>query len=551
MLAPDTPAATPSTAPLSAWTPLKRPLFRMLWGTLLTANVCMWMNDVAAAWLMTSLSDMPVMVALVQSASTLPILLLGLPSGALADIVDRRRLLIGTQFWVAAVGAVICIATFSGHLNAPLLLAMTFANGVGLAMRWPVVAALMPELVPRRELGMAVALNGVAMNISRIIGPVVAGALIATAGSSWVFLLNAVLSLATGALLLLTWRREPKESDMPRERFFGAIRVGLQYVRQSPRLHAVLLRVASFFFFSTALLALLPLVAKGLPEGNAGTYTLLMSSMGAGAIIAAVYLPRARHRYSIEAIARLGTLLHAAATLAVAYAPNAALAAPALLIAGMAWTSTANSLTLAAQTALPGWVKARGMAVYQMALMGGATLGSALWGQVATLSTLRTSLVSAAAAAVVALFFTALKRVPDDTGEDWSPVRSWKDPDVALPIGPHQGPVLVTIEYRIDPDRATEFRELMSASRRVRLGNGATSWELFRDAADPGRFIEHYVDESWVAHMRQHERVTAFDVVLDGQKAALHVGDAPPEIIHYIAEPVRRIKLALDPRHRE
>ena len=285
MAIPSTPnesTAASHDASATALGPLRSPVFRMLWGAWLTANICMWMNDVAAAWLMTSLTTSPIMVALVQSASTLPVFLLGLPSGALADILDRRRYFIVTQFWVAAVALVVCLTLLAGAMTAPVLLVLTFANGIGLAMRWPVFAAIVPELVPRPQLPAALALNGVAMNASRIVGPLVAGAVIASAGSAYVFVLNAVLSVLAG-FAIMRWKREQKPSALPGERFVGAMRVGLQHVRQSTRMHAVLWRISLFFLQATGLMALMPLVAKGMPGGDAGTFTLLLAGLGAGA----------------------------------------------------------------------------------------------------------------------------------------------------------------------------------------------------------------------------------------------------------------------------
>ncbi|HYP70867.1 MAG TPA: MFS transporter, partial [Variovorax sp.] len=280
----ETPVLTPAPR-VGALEPLRLPVFRMLWTTWLIANVCMWMNDVAAAWMMTTLNNSPIWVALVQSASTLPVFLLGLPSGALADILDRRRWLVATQFWLAGMAVVLCGAIALDLINAPLLLLLTFANGIGLAMRWPVFSAIVPELVPRTHLPAALGLNGIAMNASRIIGPLLAGFLIASAGSVWVFGLNAVLSVASG-FVVLRWRREHTPNPLGRERLISAMRVGVQFVRQSPRMRAVLTRVSIFFLHSTALLALLPLLARGLKGGDAGTFTVLLAAMGSGAIVA-------------------------------------------------------------------------------------------------------------------------------------------------------------------------------------------------------------------------------------------------------------------------
>jgi MFS family permease len=505
-------------------------VFRLLWGTWLTANICMWMNDVAAAWMMTSLTSSPIWVALVQTASTLPVFLLGLPSGAMADILDRRRYFIITQFWLASTALILCLAVLSEVITPPLLLALTFVNGIGLAMRWPVFAALVPEIVPRFHLPTALALNGVSMNASRIVGPLAAGALIASAGTAYVFVLNAVLSVISG-LVVMRWRREYSPSPLGRERLFSAMRVGRQFVAQSTRLRAVFLRVALFFFNSTALLALLPLLARRLEGGGAGTFTLLLASMGCGAIALAVVLPRLRQALAGNQLVLAGTLLQSAATLMMAFAPNVYVAVATMFLAGMAWLCTANTLSVSAQMALPDWVRARGMSMYQMAIMGGSALGAALWGQVATMSSLTLSL--SASAVTGSLGMWAALRLIHDHGleEDLTPSREFKAPVGQTP--PHSGPVVVTLEYRIDPARAAAFVKLMQESRRSRLRQGALSWELLHDISEPDRYLERIVDESWTEHLRRFDRITAADVALRDRKLAFHTASEPPLVTRY------------------
>ncbi|KLR59351.1 MFS transporter [Diaphorobacter sp. J5-51] len=521
-------------APQSPFAPLSVPVFRMLWLTWLAANTCMWMNDVATAWLMTTLTDSPALVALVQTASTLPVFLLGLPSGALADILDRRRYFMVTQFWVAAVAVVLCVAILWGGLNPYLLLALTFANGIGLAMRWPVFAAIVPELVNRQQLPAALALNGVAMNASRIIGPLVAGAIIASAGSAWVFVLNAALSLVAG-FTIMRWRRQPMPNPLGRERLTSAMRVGLQFVRESPPMRAVLWRISIFFLHATALLALLPLVARDLQGGGAGTFTLLLASMGAGAVSAAMFLPRLRQMMSLDQLVARGTLLQALATAVVAIAPNVYVAVPAMLVGGAAWITTANSLTVAAQLALPNWVRARGMSIYQMSIMGATAVGAALWGQVAALSSVHMSLALAALTGVLVMALVQ-RLVSNRHGEeDLSASRAFQAPRADSP--PAAGlRLVVSIEYFINPARAAEFRAVMQESRRARLRQGALSWELQHDIADPRRYVERVVDESWTEHLRRFDRVTASDVALRDRRFAFHVGDAPPVVSRYVVE---------------
>ncbi|RZL65250.1 MAG: MFS transporter [Variovorax sp.] len=526
------PAAKPPR--IGALTPLKLPVFRMLWSTWLAANICMWMSDVASAWLMTTLTTTPIWVALVQSASTLPVFLLGLPSGALADILDRRRWLVATQFWLAGTAIVLCAAIVMEVMTAPLLLALTFANGIGLALRWPVFAAIVPELVPRPQLPAALGLNGIAMNASRIIGPLLAGALIASAGSVWVFGLNAVLSVASG-FVILRWRRETKPNPLGREKLVGAMRVGVQFVRQSARMRAVMVRISIFFLHSTALLALLPLLARQLQGGDAGTFTLLLAAMGSGAIVAVLFMPRLRQAFGRDQLVIRGALLQSAATAVMAIAPNAWVAVPAMFFGGMAWITVANSLSVSAQLALPDWVRARGMSMFQMAIMGASAFGAALWGHIATVSSLQTSLLVAAVSGSLAMA-VALRYVLDGTADDdLSPARAgWAE--TPMHQEPGEGRVVITVEYLIDPARAAAFHLVMQQTRRTRLSEGAIGWELLHDLAEPARYVEQIVDPSWTDHLRRFHRATAADLALRERRLAFHVGQEAPVVTRYVVQ---------------
>ena len=519
----------------AALEPLRGPVFRGLWAASLAANLTMWMNDVAAAWLMTQLTTSPVMVALVQTASTLPVFLLGLPSGAMADILDRRRYFAATQLWVAVNALVLAALSLAGMLTAPLLLLLTFSNGIGLAMRWPVFAAIVPQVVPRSQLPSALALNGISMNLSRVVGPVLAGGLLAAFSPAAVFVVNALLAVLA-FVLILRWHSVPRSSTLPGERFVGAMRVGLNFAMQSPRFKVVLLRIFLFFLQSTGLMALLPLVAARLHGGGAGSFTLMLACVGAGAIVAALRFGQWRARFDRNEFVRYGTLVQAAMSCVVVLVPEIWVALPAMVVLGMAWISVANSLAVAAQMAMPDWVRARGMSIYQMALMGGAAAGSLLWGQTAAFIGVQGAVLCAAAFGCTVLLVTRHLSVEGGADLDFTPVLVNSAPEPSYEVGADEGPVMVTVQYQIDPLRAHEFAAVMQRTRRARLRQGALSWGLFRDVSVPGRYVEYFVDESWVEHLRRLERFTAFDAELREQRLSFHIGDTPPVLRRYVAD---------------
>jgi len=300
----------------------------------------------------------------------------------LADAFERRRLLLLTQVWAALVALTLVLVLKLDALTPAWLLALVFANGIGLALRWPVYAALMPHLVPRTQLPAALALNGVSINVSRIIGPLLAGLIIAALGSEWVFVLNAVLA-AWCAAMIWRWRSPPRAASVARQPFWDALLGGARFVAQSARLRLAYLQVGLFFFHSAALIGLLPLLAQRFEGASASTFTWLLAAMGSGAILSALCLPRLRQGHSRAVMVWAGMVLQALAMLAVTWVPWLWAALLAMFVAGMAWIAVANTLNVAAQLGMPDWVRARAIAIYQMALMGGAALGAAAWGKLA------------------------------------------------------------------------------------------------------------------------------------------------------------------------
>jgi MFS family permease/quinol monooxygenase YgiN len=519
----------------SPWAPLHNRVYRMLWIATIVSNIGSWMHEVGAGWLMTSLAPSPLMVALVQAATTAPIFLLALPAGALADIVDRRRYLIATQIWMMLTALTLGVLTLSGMTTATILLLFTFALGIGTAMMMPAWGAVTPELVPRSQLQAAIGLNTIGMNVSRSIGPALAGLIVATAGPGMVFILNAISFLAVIAALN-RWQRAPRISELPAERVIGAIRAGLRYARHSPELRAVLTRGAAFFVFASASWALLPLIVRQELKSGPGTYGLFLACLGVGAIAGALLLPRMRARASRDKIVAGATGLYSIALLALAHSGNVYAAGAAMLLTGFAWISVVSSLMAAAQTALPSWVRARGLALFWVIFMGGMAAGSALWGQVASWVGIPYALTTAAIGALLGVAATTRYRIGQHDANDLSPSMHWPAPMTSDDLEADSGPVMVTVEYRIDPARAEAFAKIMHQQvRRIRRRDGAFMWELFTDTEDPQHVVECFMIESWLEHLRQHERVTVADRDIIEETRAFHLGDEPPKVTHLVA----------------
>ncbi|MGH8502415.1 MAG: MFS transporter [Gammaproteobacteria bacterium] len=527
-------AATPAP-PRSALAPLRHTVFAVLWTATVVSNIGTWMNDVAAGWLMTTLASSPLLVALVQTATTLPVFLFALPGGALADIVDRRKLLITAQVTLALIILALGLLVLFEAMTPLLLLLFVALAGTGAALVAPAWQAIVPRLVPRADLQAAIALNSVGINISRAIGPALGGLIIAALGIAWPFLLNALSFL--GIIAALIWWRPPAApgEHLPAERFASAIRTGLRYVRYSPLLRAALIRAVAFFIFASAYWALLPLIARDVLDGGPKFYGLLLGCIGAGAVGGAFFLPRLKVALGADRLVALGTLGTALAMLIFALVPDQRVAAAAGLLAGASWIAVLSDLNVAAQMALPEWVRARGLSVFVMAFFGALSGGSILWGQTASLLDIPTTLVIAACGAGLAIPLTWRWRLQRDEQADLSPSMHWPAPVVAGNIADDRGPVLVTVEYRIDPTEHKAFLTAMAGVCGERRRDGAFAWGVFEDAADPMRVIEHFMVESWVEHLRQHARVTNADRIAQEHVRRFHRGDKPPRITHLLA----------------
>lgn len=524
---------THENAAPGAWSPLKIKLFRAMWLAILGSNVGTWVNDVAAAWVMAERTGSPLMVALVQSATTVPVVLLALAAGTLADIVDRRRYLLFTQGWMLLVAATLATLTALNLLTPPLLVGLTFAMGCGAAMAMPAQAAIVSELVPRPMLASAVALNSIGINIARSLGPAIGGLIVAQLGAGWAFGLNA-LSFAAMLWVLFTWKPEAHVSNLPPEGFGAGLRAGLRYALRAGRLQAVLIKSAGFFFFASAVTALLPLVVRSELHGGAGTYGLLLGCIGVGAVSGALVLPSLRAWLDRDLLVLLATLACALSLFGLAWLRHMALLPLAMLVNGFAWITVLSSLQIAAQTAVPAWVRARALSLYIMVFSLGMAAGGLSWGSIAQRTSIPLALTIAAVGAVIGGLLVWRVRIAGSEELDLRPAGHWPAPELAVPVTHDRGPVLVTVEYHIDDADRAAFHVLLGELGGTRRRDGAVIWGVAEDVATPGIHLEYFVTPSWIEHLRQHERVTAEDRTLQEKVRALHRNEHAPIVRHFV-----------------
>ncbi len=513
--------------------PFRHRAFALLWLATVVSNIGTWMHDVGAGWLMTELSASPLLVAAVQASTTLPIFLFALLAGAIADIVDRRKLLMAVNV-VMGLAAALMAAVVQLELMTPaLLLAFTFVFGTGTAFIAPAWQAIVPRLVPKPELPAAIALNSMGINVSRAIGPALAGFLIVGAGLAAPFLVNALSVI--GIVAVLWWWRHgtPTADSLPPEQIGGAVWAGLRYAMNSAPLQATLLRAAAFFVFASAFWAMLPLVARETLAGGPTLYGVLLAAVGAGAVAGALVLPRIKKRLGPDKTVAAGTLGIAAVLLIVALARNEALAIAAAVLAGASWIAVLSSLNVSAQTALPDWVRARGLSIFLTVFFGAMSAGSLLWGQIASLWGIPAALIAAALGAVFVIPLTRRARLGRGADLDHAPSMHWPEPILTSGSAP-DGPVTIQIVYRVREGETDEFVSLMAELARSRRRGGGYRWTLMRDAADPERFVESWSEASWLAHQRHHARVTEDDRKLQERVAATLVTGSSPDVSHLV-----------------
>jgi MFS family permease len=507
---------------------------------MLTSNIGTWAHDVGAAWLMTALTPSELLVSLLQTAASVPVLLLALPAGSLADIVDRRRLLIGANLTIAVAAALLSLAAVTGAITPIVLLGLTFVIGVGAAFGNPAWQATTPELVPPPLVPAASTLGGVSVNLARAVGPALGGLIVALAGPPAVFLLNAACTTVI-VIVVARWRPEARASMAPGERLFGAMRAGARFARHSEELRPVLVRALAFTSCGSALWALLPILGRQTLGLNAMEYGILLGALGAGAVTASQFLPAWRRRLNIDALVTAASLVLAVLLALLSTLRSFPAAAAVMFAIGAAWIAVLPTFNVAAIFALPPWVRARGLAIYNLVFMGGTAIGGVLWGTVASSVGVSTALLIAAAGLAATTALAHLFPLRQGEGVDLSPAGHWPTIDrVVAASAIDAGPVMVTVEYQIDIAQRDEFLRLVHATEAARRRDGAYAWGIYQDVKEHSRYVESFLVESWSEHLRQHARVTKHDQAHEAVARAFHIGPEPPVVRHLLHADIGR-----------
>ncbi len=504
-----------------------------MWLAQFVSNIGSWMQTVGAQWLMLTLTGSAAYVTLVQTAASLPVMIVAVLAGAIGDLVDRKRLLLITQMVMLVAAVALGALALAGLVTPWVLLALTFGLGTGQALTSPTWQTLQPELVEPAARQQAISLGAVNQNLARAVGPAIGGVILAATSAGAVFMVNAATFLAVIGVLMWWRSSRTRQQSLPREHVGEAIRAGARYVAASPILRVILARAALFVFFASAIWALLPLTASRQLHMGSGGYGLLLGCVGVGAVAGAVLLPWLRARLSPDALLTAGSVALGVVALVLGYLYWIALVAIALMVGGLAWIlvlSTVNSLY---QLTLPGWVKARGMAFYLIVFQGGNAIGSAVMGLAAEYAGVSPTLLIAAVALILGPLAGVRFRFREIPPAQLLLAGDWPEPLLTEGDSPG-GPVMVSIEYRARDDRTTELLAALGHIRFGRRRTGATAWRLWQDATDPARVVEQFVVASWDEHRRQHGRVSRRDQERLDAAWSLTDPEHPPVVTHWV-----------------
>lgn len=517
-------------------TPFLYPVFRAIWIASVVSNVGTWMQNVAGVWLVTTLTTSALLVALMQTATSLPAFLLSLPAGALGDLVDRRRLLLFTQAFMAVVALLLGILTLAGQISAASVLGLTFLLGIGAAINMPIWQTVTVELVPRPALPFAITLNGVSNNIARAIGPALGGLIIAHYSAGYVFLLNGLSFVGTW-WVVRNWQRAPDTSQGPAEGFAGALRTGLRYVQYSPAIYAVLVRTFAFAFGASAMWALLSVVAARRLHLSSGSYGVLLSWLGAGAITGAFLMGRAGRRLTYNQRVLLGSGVFVGTNLGLAFIPSEVGLFPVMFLSGLGWLMVMTSFSTTVQLHVPRWVQARVVSVYMLVFQAGLALGSVVWGELADRASLHVALLAAAAWMLASLALALPFPMHSAEGLNLDPAEKEPPPGLPAALEADEGPVIVMVEYRVPLSSQPAFQEAVARLTRLRLRNGALRAGVYTDVTEPTRLTEFYYVATWGEYERQHHRFTREDQATEAQVLYYHAGPEPPRVSRFLGFP--------------
>ncbi len=500
----------------TALVPLRNGTFRRLWIASVVGWLGTWLQNTGAGWLMTSLAPQPLIVAMVQAATIMPVFLLALPGGAMADIVDRRVFLIGTQIWTISAAALLALLTMLHVMTAFWLLVLTFAIGIGSALTQPAWSAIVPELVPREDMVQAIALNGIGYNLTRAVGPAIAGFLILLGGSSLAFSMYATSILAVISALFV-WKRERRFTGLPREHFVSAMRAGMRFVRNTPAIQAAMVRTAAYSIPASAPWALLPLYVRRDLMLGPGMYGVILGMMGVGGVTSGMLLPIVRARLSRGATVAGCTAVSCAGMAVVSVSHHWLPASCGMLLFGLGWTSAFATIQAAAQLVCPPWVRARALSIYQLAQNGALTIGSFGWGwlggYVGIPRTFMAATVVGLILMIVARFFSieAIVRAPSAAAELPAPLPEAPAPEFVPLLRAARGRIMEMAYYRVEPPQRIAFLKLMNELHQVRGRAGAVFWQVYEDVAHPEGWVEVWSMESWTEHLREAIRLSEDD----------------------------------------